>query len=83
MKYFDHKSFFYCHCGFSLQRTETFHKVFDADDYYIGMCHYSWQQQQNYKKQTQRGGREDTQKKSEVVKIVQKIFLTGGAIFFF
>ena len=38
MKYFDHKSFFYCHCGFSLQRTETFHKVFDADDYYIGMC---------------------------------------------
>ena len=52
MKYFDHKSFFYCHCGFSLQRTETFHKVFDADDYYIGMCHYSWQQQQNYKKQT-------------------------------
>ena len=42
MKYFDHKSFFYCHCGFSLQRTETFHKVFDADDdvevIYIGMC---------------------------------------------
>ena len=26
------KVFFYCHCGFSLQRTETFHKVFDADD---------------------------------------------------
>ena len=35
---FDHKSF-YCHVVFFLQRTETFHKVFNADDVeVIGMC---------------------------------------------
>ena len=88
MKYFDHKSFFYCHCGFSLQRTETFHKVFDADDVEViilecvslFMATTTKLQKTNLEQRKRR-----YTKKVRGSKIVQKtfFFLTGGAISLF
>ena len=88
MKYFDHKSFFYCHCGFSLQRTETFHKVFDADDVEViilecvslFMATTTKLQKTNLERRKRR-----YTKKVRGSKIVQKTFflLTGGAISLF